>query len=252
MRVVSPSYRFLAVESRGTARISSDIAEHFTQRARRVTIDSWFSTRVRNSVYTSTMVKYAVLVLLVSASLAFGQLDSNSVTVTASLSVNLQPDEAIFGVYVDSDLHAALSDVLAPLQGSGITVTNFSVVSTVQRYDSRTGMPLPAMLEWAFRFPVALSKTKDTASLLAALQQNLVQKNKGLELSFNLQGTQVSDQLQQSHSCVISDLIAAARISAQRLANAAGLGVGAVLAMLSQAGTAPNCSLTVKFALGRF
>ncbi len=40
-----------------------------------------------------------ILSFLMSASLAFGQGDSNTVTVTASQSVNLQPDQVVFGVF---------------------------------------------------------------------------------------------------------------------------------------------------------
>jgi hypothetical protein len=196
------------------------------------------------------MIKSAVaMAVLVWLPLVFGQLDTNSVTVTASRTPDLQPDEAIFGVFVDSDLHATLSDILAVLPGSGIAISNFVAVNTVQRYSQN--MPLPSMLEWGFRLPVALSKMKETVATLTAMQQSLVQKNNGFVLSFNLQGTQVSQQLQQSQSCLFPDLMADARASAQRLASGAGLSVGNVLAMSSQ--TAPsNCSVTVKFALGRF
>ena len=69
--------------------------------------------------------------LIVFASLAFGQLDSNSVTVTASRGVSVQADQAVFGVFVDSGLNTSLDDVLAALQGSGITVANFSGVTKV-------------------------------------------------------------------------------------------------------------------------
>jgi len=198
------------------------------------------------------MIKPCAFVILILAPLAFAQLDSNSVTVTASRSANLQPDQALLGVYVDSDLHATLTDVLAPLQEFGITIVNFSDVNTVQKYDPTAGKPLALMLEWSFRLPVPITKTKDTIAALTALQQSLMQKNNGLNVSFGFQGTQVSQQLAQSQSCVISDLMADARVRAQGLASAAGLGVGNVLAMSSQTSASPGCFLTVKFALGRF
>jgi len=45
------------------------------------------------------MLKRTLIVsFLMSAALAFGQVDSNTVTVTASQSVNLQPDQVLFGV----------------------------------------------------------------------------------------------------------------------------------------------------------
>src|ERR1039457_2549508 len=66
--------------------------------------------------------------LVMSASLAFGQIDSNAVTVTASRNANLQPDQVLFGVGVTSGLNVSLDDVVAALAGSGITVANFSSV----------------------------------------------------------------------------------------------------------------------------
>jgi hypothetical protein len=42
------------------------------------------------------------LALLITAPLAFAQLDSNSVTVSASRGTNLQADQAIFSVTVDT------------------------------------------------------------------------------------------------------------------------------------------------------
>ncbi|MGI8746075.1 MAG: hypothetical protein ACR2NN_26535 [Bryobacteraceae bacterium] len=211
------------------------------------------------------MVNRILALVAITAALSFGQqLDSNSVTVTASRSTNLPSDEAVFAVYVNSDYKAGLSDVLAALQGSGITAANFSGVNAAQTFQPPSGTPLQPMLEWAFRLPVALSKIKDTVAALTALQQSVMQKNNGLTVSFTVQGTQVSTQLQQSQPCAVSDLLSDARVKAQKLADAAGLSVGTVLAMSSQTtSTAPNgvaasfpfppiCALTVKFALGRF
>ncbi len=65
------------------------------------------------------------LSLVLSAPLLFGQLDSNSVTVSASQSVNLQPDQVLFGLSLTTSLNATLDDVLAALKGSGITIANF-------------------------------------------------------------------------------------------------------------------------------
>ena len=81
--------------------------------------------------YTSTMMRCAVvLAFCLSCSLAFAQLDSNSVTVTASRSSNLQSDEALFSVTVSSSRPATtLDEAVAALQGTGITVSNLAGVS---------------------------------------------------------------------------------------------------------------------------
>lgn len=198
---------------------------------------------------------------------AFAQLDSNSVTVTASRNINLQPDQIVFAVRVISGLNTNLDEVLAAVQGSGIGMGNFTGLSTVQQFGTPGQQPQP-MLEWTFGLPVPLSRTKETTAALTTLQQTIAQKNSGLALSFNVQGSQVSPQLQQSQTCPFPDLIADARAQAQKLANASGLSVGNILAMSGSTATTvsngvvltassyvsflPACSVTVKFALGRF
>ena len=212
------------------------------------------------------------LAFLISASLAFAQLDSNSVTVAASRNINLQPDQVVFAVFVDSGLNSSLDDILSALRGSGITAANFSGVSTVSSFNfvGPNQAPQPPMLEWAFGLAVPFSKMKDTVATLTSLQQTVSQKNSELKLSFQIQGTEISPQLQQSQMCVLADLIADARSQAQKLGDAAGLGVGSILAVSSFTTTTvpgpipvnrfsstsgtflPGCSVTVKFALGRF
>ncbi len=213
--------------------------------------------------------------LVLFAPLAFGQLDSNSVTVTASRGASLQADQAVFGVFVNSGLNAGLDDVLAALQGSGITLANFSGVSETSVFLSvppPNQAPVP-MLEWAFGLSVPLSKLKDTFAALTTAQQNIAKKNIGLSLTFRVQGTQVSQQLLQQQTCSLTDLLADARAQAQKLATAAGLNIGTVLAISSFASATvpssvvsfisssgffspsvapPTCSATVKFQLLRF
>ena len=215
------------------------------------------------------------LTFLTSASLAFAQLDSNSVTVTASRNTSLQADQVVFGVFVDSGLNSTLDDILAAVRGAGITAANFAGVSmsAAPIFTGPSPVPQAPMLEWAFGLAVPFSKMKDTVTLLAGLQQSIPQKSNGLTLFFQVQGTQISQQLQQSQTCVLTDLISDARSQAQKLGDAAGLSVGTILAVSSFTATTtpgpipvsrfsstnaafgsfgPACSVTVKFALGRF
>lgn len=219
-----------------------------------------------------------LLTFLTSASLAFAQLDSNSVTVTASRNTNLLPDQVVFGVLVDSGLNSSLDDILAALHGSGITAANFLGVSSAPATVIFSGPipgPIPVtetpMLQWSFSLAVPFSKMKDTAAALTSLQRTISQQNNsGLRLVFQVQGAQISPQLQQSQTCLLTDLIADARSQAQKLGDAAGLSVGSILAVSSFTTTTtpgpipvnrfsstsgtflPGCSVTVKFALGRF
>jgi hypothetical protein len=216
--------------------------------------------------------------LILSVPAAFAQLDSNSVTVTATRSMSQQPDQVMFAVSVQSGLNTSLDDVVAALQGSGITAANFVGLSLSPSL-LYVGMPvIPSTIvappmQWVFSLPAPLTKIKDTIAMLTALQQSIAKQNTGLMLSFNVQGTQVSTQAQQSHVCPTSDLLADATTQAQKLASAAGLSLGSVLAMAGgtsvsgSVGTSVSiaavlsfappvlpsvCSMTVKFALLRY
>ena len=210
---------------------------------------------------------------VMSASLAFGQGDSNTVTVTASQSVNLQPDQVVFGVYVTTSINASLDDVLAALKGSGITIANLSGVG------NGSGIPLGILpgnpqptptIQWSFVLGVPFAQMKATVTVLTSLQQSIMQANSGFTLSFSVQGTQVSASLQQSQVCSIPGLIADATTQASKLASAARLNLGSIAAMSSAGSnsgiafetisgafssqlTVPqSCALTVKFAVTRF
>ena len=219
-----------------------------------------------------------IFLLILSVPLAFAQLDSNSVTVTATRGMSQQPDQVLFGVTVQSGLGASLDDVVAALQGSGITAANFSGVSTSPfglTINPAPGPTILPMLQWTFGLQVPLAKIKDTIAALSALQKSIAQQAKGLTLSFSVQGAQVSAQQQQSQVCPTADLLADAQAQAQKLAGAAGLSVGSVLAMSSGTSISSNalavpiisnlsflsatassfpsvCSMTVKFALLRY
>lgn len=131
----------------------------------------------------------------------------------------------------------------------------------------------PRSSNGVFRFSLAapIAQLKATVTMLRNLQESLVQTKTGFTLAFTLEGTQVSASLQQAQTCSITGLIADATSQAQKLASAAGMNLGPILAMSSTAssavnqtysiflvgsyasGTTPqNCTLTVKFGLTRF
>ena len=215
------------------------------------------------------------LLYAMAASCAFAQLDSSSITVSASRGTSVQGDQAVFAVNITTDINAGLSDVLAAVAPAGLTQANFVGVSSGPfpgnivpvAPGQPLGPPLQATLQWVFGVPVPISKTKDMVSALTDLQHSLAQVANGPRLSFSVQGTQVS---QQSQTCPLTDLIADARAQAQKLAGAAGLTAGNVLAISSSIATstggsisgafgfspflltptaAPPCFVTVKFAL---
>ncbi len=203
------------------------------------------------------MLKSGLAFLLLSfCSLAFGQLDSNSITVSASNTDNLQPDQAIVSVSVQAGTSTGFEDVLTALQGSGITAANFSGVNTAQQTLTCVGRPSTTLtLQWVFSLPVPIANTKATVATLTTLQQNIAKQNNGLMLTFSIAGTQVSQQLAQSQTCSLSALITSATTQAQSLAAAGGLTLGSILAMSSSTSnfvsspyaTPLACAITVKF-----
>ena len=198
-----------------------------------------------------------VFLLLSSCSLAFGQLGANSITVSASNSASLQPDDATFSVSVQSGLTTGFDDVVMALQGSGITAANLSSVNTEQQYAN--GSPSGLALQWTFSLPVPLTNTKTTVASLTALEQTIGAQNSGLTLSFSIVGTQVSPQLAQSQTCSLSNLIASATAQAQGIAAAAGVTLGPINAISSSTSnvvanpyaSAPPCTITVTFGVTR-
>lgn len=149
----------------------------------------------------------------------FGQLDPHTITISATRSTYLQPDDAVFSVSVSAGAAISLDQVVAALSSLGITSSDLTGVNNTFS---------PPNLQWNFNLPVPLSSLTATIGSLTKLQQSITQNNSGLTLSFSVNGTQISQQLQQAQSCSNSELIADATAQAQKLAAAAGLMLGPI------------------------
>lgn len=212
------------------------------------------------------MIARCSVVAVLASLLAFGQLDSNSVTVTASRTLTSQADQVQFKITVDTGFDQSLTDVLVLVGGLGITAANLYSVGTAQ-VPIFEGRDVAPALEWAFILTAPVSRMKETISQLTAAQQNIA-RVRGVALQFEVQGLQVSQQVQQNQSCSYADLISDARAQAQRLAAAATMNLGVILALSANAPTISQgstpvsyyaspyytspCSLTVKFGLSRY
>jgi uncharacterized protein YggE len=204
-------------------------------------------------------------VFLISASLAFGQLESDTVTIQASRSMNVTPDQTNIFISVSASPNTSLDQILAALSNSGITAVNLSGVSG------------QSPLQWSFALAVPFTKMKATIASLTGLQQSIAKNNSGMSLTFQVQGAYVSPQTFQSQSCSAKDLVGDAQAQAQNVADAAGFAVGPVLAisngssattgayvanawfavslpslLLGYTTTPSGCSLEVKFKLLRY
>jgi hypothetical protein len=125
-----------------------------------------------------------IAALIMPLSLAFGQVDSNSITVTSSRSATSStPDQAIYGVHVSSGLNTSLDDVVAALQGFPITAANLVALN---QYSVFTGVTQTQMLDWWFTFTGPFAKTKDTIATLAGLQANIAKNSPTMTMSFSI------------------------------------------------------------------
>ena len=199
--------------------------------------------------------------LLLLPFLAFAQTTPNSVTVTASRNPTVSPDQALVSASVNTPTTASLDDAVAALQGAGITSANFSSLSTVQTF---VGQKTITQLQWSFALTPDLTALKTTLATLTGIQQAVAAKNNGTSVTFSVQGTQVSQKAAQAQPCSLADIMSDARAQAAKLAGAANMTVGSVLAVsgatvsaatsiggnaFAQGAATPVCSLTVKFAL---
>jgi uncharacterized protein YggE len=187
---------------------------------------------------------YLIALTLASASLLFGQLDSDTVTIQASRSVNLTPDQVVFAVSVSAGPTTSLDQIVAALASSGITATNFVGVTG--------GADNQSPLQWLFTLAAPLTKIKATIAL-TVLQQSIAHNNSGLTLMFQVQRTQFSPESIQSQSCAAKDLVAGAQTQAQNVAAAAGLYVGPIVAISDGSSAMPTFAARVgDFLIGNW
>ena len=179
----------------------------------------------------------ACLLSLLAIIPAFGQLESNTLTISATRSTYLQPDEVVFSLSVTSPVSTSLDQVVAALSSLGITAANLSGVGS---------NATPPTQQWNFTLAGPISSLTATIGSITKLEQTFAQNNNGLTLNFSVNGTQVSQQLRESQSCSNSDLIADATAQAQKLAAAAGMTLGPILD-LSNAPSSPTFGVLNSF-----
>lgn len=152
------------------------------------------------------------------ASVPLGLLAPDTIAITSTQQVTLQPDQALFYVYVVASQTKGLNDVLGAVESLGITAANFNSL-----YTSSDGS-----IQWSFNLAVPLANTQTTVASLIALQNSIAN---GFTLSFDSGGLQDSPALLASQTCPVASLVSAAQAQAQTIANAAGLSVGPILSL---------------------
>ncbi len=181
------------------------------------------------------------LSILLLAVPVFAQLPSQTVTITATRSITVAPDQALLSLTVTSSPETNLEQIVSPLSGLGITPLNLTGV-----YSSSA-----TMLQWNFNLAVPLANLTPAIASLTNLEQNITQNNSGLTLSFSVTGVQTSAQAQASQlaqTCTNANLISDATAQAQKLAGAAGMTLGSVL-KLSNVAASPTVANGVYYAV---
>lgn len=169
-----------------------------------------------------------LLLVLLGALPLMAQLPSNTLTITATRSVAVQPDQLVFGLTVSSSQTTNLDQIVAALADVSVTSSNFT------GFDSSSA----PLLDWDFTLAVPISNLTSTINSLTSLQKTITKDNSGLTLTFTVNGTQVSQQLQQSQlaqSCSDANLISDATAQAQKLASAANVTLGPVIKLSNAA-----------------
>ncbi len=180
----------------------------------------------------------------------------SAVTVTATPSQTIQPDQVGFNVTISSPVGTSLDAVLGALQGTGLTAANFFGLGSMPQY-TNTGKAAGLALNWQFLVLVPAAGVKTEIAALQALASSLQQGSSGLSLSFSAQGPQVSSQA-LAQACGLADLVAAARSKAQQVAAGANRKPGAISSLSYSVSTmigpsatmpyvVPSCSLTATF-----
>jgi hypothetical protein len=167
----------------------------------------------------------AAVLLVLSASACLAQLDDDIVTVTATRSVTLQPDQAMLGLNVTTPLNTGLDDVLAAMPGLGLSAADLVFVNTTLLTNN-----VPS-LTWLFSKGVPFSNLKDAVAAATAAEQSLAANRSTFNLTFYV-SSQVSQTAQQAPAvCPIPTLFADAQAQAHQIASAAGVRIGGVVSM---------------------
>ncbi len=174
---------------------------------------------------------------LIFASLAFGQLDPYTLTVIATRPLGAQPDQAVINVYVETPTSANLNDVLAVVQGFGLTQSNLASV-----YGVIDGPGAQLNQAWSFQLTILYAAIKDTLTKLGTLQATIAKQNPGFSVTYQVSGVQVSAAAQAAQPCPLAAMVADARAQAQVLAQAAGFGVGQISTITDGSGVASQVS----------
>ncbi len=163
-----------------------------------------------------------VFVVLCAAPLVFGQTASNTLRISASRTINAQPDQVVFSFAVSAPASEGLDEVVSGLSSLGVTTANLQSIYGPSTLGS--GKSTQSVMQWSFSLPVAYSKAGAVASALGSLRGPLTLVSYG-------SGPGTSTQSRAQQQCPYTDLVADAQAQAQKVAAASGFTVGPIVAI---------------------
>jgi hypothetical protein len=180
--------------------------------------------------------------LFAAAAFAYAQLEPDTITISAIQSGKPeQPDYTTLSVSIQVDSALGLGEVLKPLAVLGISE------SELVEFDQTGGRPIcdevtyqcgPARQFFRFYFETTLSKLKET---LASLARAKAAAPPEVDVRYSID-TRMLFHLPSAPECAYPALIAGARRQAEKMAAAAGLVVGGIIAMSDGTSSVPDAS----------
>jgi hypothetical protein len=182
--------------------------------------------------------------LIAACTAAFAQLHSDTISITATGQTALpQPDQVTVSVSVYAGSELGFEQVAKILAGIAVTELNLiSVERPTTRVCARECSPVTL---WRFGLTEPLSKLNETLRALARIE---TAQPSGVENSYSVSSSVSSAATQE---CAYPILISQARRHAGNIAAAAGLRVGAIVAMSDGTGAAQAESSAVPTAAFR-
>jgi hypothetical protein len=163
-------------------------------------------------------------ILLASAAAAFGQLDTKTITITASSTPSAKTSNATVQVNVMLSQASTLQDAVNVVQGAGFTADNFTDVSSYGYANFLLGIEATAAPTVDWTLSRTLSAT-EVPSVLAALEAATKKQPSGT-LSYS-----VSNAAAPPPDCPYTGLVGAAQSQARKVADAAGVKLGGIVSI---------------------
>ena len=165
----------------------------------------------------------ALCILLAAATAAFGQLDTNTLTIAASSTASAQTSNATVQVDVLLPQASTFQDAVNIVQGAGFTADDFTYVSSYG-YGSSVGIEAAAAptVDWTLSRTV---RATEVPSVLAALDAASKKQPSGT-VSYS-----VSNAAAPAPDCAYTALIGAAQSQARKVADAAGVKLGGIVSI---------------------